>query len=79
MKKTFLAALATGLLVVGMGGVAQALPLVSWSEVGSPDTLVAIAKLANSSDLGEVTWVNTALGLTGTSAFTVADLTKTEK
>lgn len=28
MKKRFLAALATGLLVVGMGGVAQALPLI---------------------------------------------------
>ena len=37
MKKRFLAALATGLLVVGMGGVAQAVPIVNTDNDGFED------------------------------------------
>ena len=46
MKKTFLAALATGLLVVGMGGVAQALPALQLDIAGGiydPITQTTIA------------------------------------
>ena len=77
MKKTFLAALAIGLFLVGMNGVATALPLVSWSDVGFEDILkgtgVQGTNPINSGDANEVAWVN---GLVGTT-FTTADLVKT--
>jgi len=58
MKKSLLAALATGLLVVGMGGVAQALTM---SDVGSVDSFVDSATLDNSGDGTELKWVNETL------------------
>ena len=77
MKKTFLAALATGLFLVGMNGVATALPLVSWSDVGFEDILkgtgVQGTNPISSGDANEVAWVN---GIVGTT-FTTADLVKT--
>ncbi len=54
MKKTLLAGLATGLFLLGMGGVAQALTM---TDVGTVDTLIASGTV-NSGDSNELDWVN---------------------
>ncbi len=81
MKKTFLAVLAAGMMMVGMVGMAQAIPITisdsdagakNGTDVGNIDTITGAKYLTNSSDGGEVAWVN---GMLGTS-WTVADLVK---
>ncbi len=59
MKKTILTGLATGLLMMGATGMAQALSI---SDVGNIDSLIAATNLTNSADATEITWVNTVLG-----------------
>ena len=78
MKKRFLAALATGLFLVGMSGMANALPIVSVGDVGSEDILKGVGvqgvdPLLSSGDADEVAWVNSILG----TSFTKDDLLKT--
>ena len=55
MKKRFLVALATGLFLVGMGGVAQALTMTDVTQV---DDHIASADLGDSGDATELDWVN---------------------
>ena len=69
MKKTFLAALATGLFLVGMGGVANAALYVydngAYVDVGGYDDFLAQATKAqvggNAGDAEELNWMNTTL------------------
>jgi len=70
MKKTLVATLATGLLILGSVGMAQALTM---ADVGSVDNLIGWETLPNSGDVTEIDWINSVLG----SNFTVADLAKT--
>jgi hypothetical protein len=58
MKKKVLAALATGVFLVGMTGVAQALTMADVEQV---DTLLYQTNLANSGDATELAWINDKL------------------
>ncbi|MDA3786315.1 MAG: PEP-CTERM sorting domain-containing protein [Deltaproteobacteria bacterium] len=58
MTKKFLAGLATGVFLLGTGGMAQALSL---TDVGSIDDLLYATELANSGDQTELDWVNSVL------------------
>ncbi|MEN8258757.1 MAG: PEP-CTERM sorting domain-containing protein [Thermodesulfobacteriota bacterium] len=60
MKKKILAGLATGALLIGMAGVAQALSLTDVG--GNVDDLFAQTILADSGDATELAWVNSVLG-----------------
>ncbi len=62
MKKKFLASLATGMLVLGLGGMAQALTVDGGTDVGGIDTLINETMLANSGDATELAWVTSILG-----------------
>ncbi len=62
MKKKFLASLAIGMFVLGLGSMAQALTVDGGTDVGVIDTLVAQDKLANSGDPLELAWVTSILG-----------------
>jgi hypothetical protein len=64
MKKTLLTGLAAGLFLVGMTGVAQAIPL---STVGSIDDLLYSTTLGNSGEQTEVDWINLKLGTSYTT------------
>jgi len=61
MKKTLLAIMATGLLILGLVGVANAYIIVGPTNVGELDTLIAQADLGNAGDTEELTWVNSVL------------------
>jgi hypothetical protein len=84
MKKILLASLAAGMFLVGMVGIAQALPLTINSGtivVGNVDTLIAWAQqgsteLPSSGDPKEIAWVNKE---TGEKYTLPADLVKTEE
>jgi len=64
MKKTLLAGLALGVLMVGLTGVAQAIPL---TDVGNIDHLLYSTTLPNSAEQTEVDWVNSKLGTSYTT------------
>jgi len=62
MKKTIVAGLAMGVLVVGMTGVASAVSM-TFEEVGSNlDFLTASTNLGDSGEATELAWVNSVLG-----------------
>lgn len=74
MKKTLLAGLATGVLVAGMAGMAQAIPYTvtlgtETITVGAIDTLLYHDDLGNSGDDVELTWINTSLFTSSFSYF----------
>jgi hypothetical protein len=52
MKKRFLAALATGLLVVGMGGVAEAIPYTFYNITNNGDADLSTQLLVDVSEVG---------------------------
>jgi hypothetical protein len=58
MKKKLLVRLVTGVLVLGMAGMAQALTM---DDVGEVDKLIAETNLGNSGEATELTWVNDTL------------------
>ena len=75
MKKKVLAALVTGMFLVGMTGVAQALTL-TMGDVVQVDKFRYSADLGNSNEADELAWINNVLGLTGTDKY--VDYTKDE-
>ncbi|MBW6521104.1 MAG: PEP-CTERM sorting domain-containing protein [Desulfoarculaceae bacterium] len=66
MKKTFLTGLALGTMMLGMAGMAQALPLSYYG--GNIDTLLDQTYLENAGDATEMAWVDSVLG--GTNVLT---------
>jgi len=70
------------IMLIGLLAVILAFPVTSWSltignpavDIGGVDLLIASAVLADSSDEGEVAWVNSVLG----TAYTKTDMTKTD-
>ena len=77
MKKKVLAALVTGMFLVGMTGVAQALTIsdagiLNGTYVGSIDTITNADTLGNSGDATEIDWVNEKLK----TSYTTADFLK---
>ena len=81
MKKRLLVALATGLILVGMGGVAQALTM---TEVVQVDDFIAKADLGNSGYATELDWVNKVVFgnnylVSGVSYYTSMEKTATDE
>lgn len=63
MKKKFLASLATGMFVLGLGGMAQALTINDGgTEVGGIDELINQTKLDDSGEATELAWITGILG-----------------
>ncbi|MEJ2034224.1 MAG: PEP-CTERM sorting domain-containing protein [Deltaproteobacteria bacterium] len=62
MKKKFWAGLATGILLLGTVGIAQALSINGGTNVGDLDQLLTSAELGNSGDQVELDWINDYLG-----------------
>ena len=69
------------ILLIGFMVAMLIFPVASWSltignpaiDIGGVDSLIASGVLSNSSDAGEVAWVNSVLG----TSYSIADMTKT--
>lgn len=88
MKKRFLAGLATGLLLSGVGGIANAGLLVydddtsAYIDIVAYDNWIASAtkdEVGSSGDADELNWINSVLVAKGEAPFTLNDFEKTAK
>lgn len=62
MKKKIMTNLATGLFLMNMGNIAQALTTTGGIDVGDLDNFIGAAKLSNNGDASEMTFVQDVLG-----------------